>query len=138
MTQARFLDINPVLPVTNMPASIRFYTEKLGFGLVFQDPPDLYPQDPGPQHPSYAVLGRDRIQLHLQSHDPEAAGDQAEPLHIRFIIDDIDSLYTEYQASGAIVPAGFDGMVITDTPWGTREFGLYDPDKNGLFFYRNI
>jgi hypothetical protein len=27
---------------------------------------------------------------------------------------------------------------IRDTPWGTREFALYDPDRNALTFYRRL
>lgn len=26
---------------------------------------------------------------------------------------------------------------VRDTEWGTREFGLRDPDGNGLTFYRD-
>ena len=27
---------------------------------------------------------------------------------------------------------------LADTPWGTREFAFYDPDGNGLTFYRDL
>jgi hypothetical protein len=27
---------------------------------------------------------------------------------------------------------------IRDTPWGTREFALYDLDRNALTFYRHL
>ena len=27
---------------------------------------------------------------------------------------------------------------MRDTPWGTREFAFYDPDRNGLTFYRDL
>ncbi len=27
---------------------------------------------------------------------------------------------------------------ITDTPWGTREFGVVDPDNNRITFYEEI
>jgi catechol 2,3-dioxygenase-like lactoylglutathione lyase family enzyme len=137
MNTPQFLEVNPVLPVTNMAAAIRFYIEKLGFRLLFKDPADIDLQNPNPIHPSYAVVGRDQIRLHLQSHNPDNPDDRSEPLHIRFRIDDVDGLYTEYQTSQAIVLTGFSGMPLGDTPWGTREFGLYDPDKHGLFFYRN-
>ncbi len=132
MSTAQFLDVNPVLPVYNMTAAVRFYTEQLGFRLLFSDPAGLSAHDPSPPHPAYAVVGRDNVRLHLQSHDFQAMGDRAEPLHIRFLIEDVDSLYAEYAASGA--PA----KPPRNTPWGTREFGLYDPDKNGLFFYRDL
>jgi hypothetical protein len=25
-----------------------------------------------------------------------------------------------------------------DKPWGTREFAFFDPDRNGLTFYRDL
>ena len=137
MSSPQFLDVNPILPVTNMPAAIRFYIEKLGFQLLSKDPADMDVQDPNPVHPAYAVVGRDQVRVHLQSHNPGNPQDRAEPLHIRFRIDDVDGLYTEYQSSQAIILARFSGMPLGDTPWGTREFGLYDLDRNGLFFYRD-
>ena len=137
MTTAKFLDIHPVLPVTNMPVSIHFYTEKLGFHLLSLTPEDENMNVLYPPHPSYAVIGRDRIQLHLQSHRPDDASDQTEPLHIRFVIDDVDDLYAEYQLTSAINAEASSGMPLMDTQWGTREFALYDPDRNGLFFYRS-
>jgi hypothetical protein len=27
---------------------------------------------------------------------------------------------------------------VSDTPWGTREFALYDPDRNALTFCRDL
>jgi hypothetical protein len=27
---------------------------------------------------------------------------------------------------------------ITDTPWGTREFGVVDPDNNLITFYQDV
>ena len=27
---------------------------------------------------------------------------------------------------------------VHDTPWKTREFALYDPDRNALTFYRHL
>jgi catechol 2,3-dioxygenase-like lactoylglutathione lyase family enzyme len=137
MSTAKFLDVNPVLPVTNMAEALRFYTQNLGFHLLSSDPAGIDIKDQPSPHPSYAVVGRDHVRLHLQSHDPENAQDRTEPLHIRFLIDDVDGLYAEYQSSGAIPSAGFSGRSLADTPWGTREFGMYDPDRNGLFFYRD-
>ena len=138
MNPAKFQNVHPVLPVTNIAAAIRFYTDHLGFRTLFQDPADIDLEDPTPRHPSYAVIERDNVRLHLQSHNTDNPEDRTEPLHLRFLIDDVDSLYTEYQSRGAINLERFTGKVLADTPWGTREFGLYDPDRNGLFFYRSL
>ncbi len=53
---------------------------------------------------------------------------------LRFLVDDPDALFTEYQQSGL----GCSASGICDTPWGTREFALYDMDRNALTFYRNL
>jgi catechol 2,3-dioxygenase-like lactoylglutathione lyase family enzyme len=124
MSAPRFLAVNPVLPVYDIREAIRYYTEKLGFHLRFQD---------DPENPRYVVVERDAVRLHMQWHDPTNPHDRAEALELRFLIDDVDSLFEEYKRSGA-----FDERTtLADKPWGTREFAFFDPDGNGLFFYRN-
>jgi catechol 2,3-dioxygenase-like lactoylglutathione lyase family enzyme len=125
MSTAQFLAVVPVLPVYHMNDAVRYYTEKLGFHMVFQD---------DPENPRYIVVVRDAVRLHLQWHDPTNPHDRAEPLHIRFLIDDADSLFAEYKDRGAFG----EKTALADTPWGTREFAFHDLDHNGLFFYRNL
>jgi uncharacterized glyoxalase superfamily protein PhnB len=45
----------------------------------------------------------------------------------------VDALCDEYRAAG-MLPSD---ARPRDTPWGTREFHLRDPDGNGLQFYRD-
>jgi catechol 2,3-dioxygenase-like lactoylglutathione lyase family enzyme len=123
MSRAQFREVNPVLAVRDVPASVRFYTEKLGFNLRFQD---------NPQAPKYAGVERDGVRIHLQWHDEaDFAGEQPE---LRFVIDDVDALFEEYRDKGVFHAH----TALRDTPWGTREFAFYDPDRNGLFFYRDL
>ena len=50
------------------------------------------------------------------------------------LVEDPDALCDEYQRRGVeCSPAG-----IQTTAWGTREFALWDPDRNALTFYRNV
>ena len=123
MDKARFLAINPVLPVRDVGVSIRYYTDKLGFQLRFQD---------DPANPKYAVVGRDDIRVHVQWHDEADFGGEGPEL--RFVIDDPDRLYEEYKDKGVF----HDRTTLKDTPWGTREFAFFDLDGNGLFFYRDL
>ncbi len=44
-------------------------------------------------------------------------------------VDDAGALYEELGARGA--PIDF---TIYDTPWGTREFGIQDPDEHDIAF----
>lgn len=53
-------------------------------------------------------------------------------IRLRFRIEDPDALFAEYAQRGVECnPSG-----LQDTAWGTREFALYDPDRNALTFYR--
>ena len=124
MTQ--FVDVVPVLPVRDISGAIHYYTEKLGFGLVFQD---------DPQEPCYAVLKRDGAALHVQWHEEtDFKGVEAGTLMLRFSVDDPDALFEEYRDKGVF----HDRTQLRDTPWGTREFAFFDPDGNGLTFYRGL
>ncbi len=44
---------------------------------------------------------------------------------VRLLVDDIDTLYTDYQQRGGTVhPNG----ALQTKPWGTREFAAIDPN----------
>ena len=75
----------------------------------------------------------DGVELHLQWHD-EAGFGKVERLALRFLIDDVDGLYKEYEDKGVLHA----GTALRDTPWGTREFAFYDLNGNALFFYRDL
>jgi hypothetical protein len=55
-------------------------------------------------------------------------------IRLRFLVDDPDALFTEYGHRGVECTA----TGIRNTPWGTREFALYDLDRNALTFYRDL
>jgi hypothetical protein len=52
-------------------------------------------------------------------------------IRLRFLVDDPGALFDEFRSHG--VDCGPQG--VRDTSWGTREFALYDPDRNALTFY---
>ena len=55
-------------------------------------------------------------------------------IRLRFLVEDPDGLFRDYRQRGVeCSPAG-----VHDTPWGTREFALYDLDRNALAFYRGL
>jgi len=124
VTQTQFVAVRPVLPVRNVASAVRYYTERLGFRLLFQD---------NPENPSYAGIGRDNVVLHLQWHD-EADFIGIDQPAIRFVIADVDALFAEYQDKEVF----HEQTALQNTPWGTREFAFYDGDGNGLFFYRDL
>ena len=116
-------EVHPVLMVRDVAASIRFF-QLLGFELAFLHSPD---------DPKYAGMRRDRVELHLQWHDAEDFSFGDRPTY-RFVVSEVDELSTEFSARSA----DLDRTEVRDTSWGTREFHVRDPDRNGLQFYRPL
>jgi catechol 2,3-dioxygenase-like lactoylglutathione lyase family enzyme len=121
MSDIQFNVVHPILGTRDIEKALAFYTEKLGFILAFRD---------GATPTNYAGLKRDNIELHFQfQYEHEMS-----TTRLRFLIADPDALFAEYQHKG-IIP---EGKIIANTPWRTREFAFYDPDGNGLTFYRDL
>jgi len=118
-----FQSVHPVCPVTNMAASLAFWV-RLGFTVVFSD------KQP-PAAADYAGVAREELELHLQTFTPEQrAGTQT--MAIRIEMSDrpaLEALNAEWAPHRIITAA------LEDKPWGTREFGFYDPDGTPFFFY---
>jgi hypothetical protein len=55
-------------------------------------------------------------------------------VRLRFLVDDPDALFSEYRQRGVKCNPNS----VHDTSWGTREFALYDLDRNALTFYRDL
>ncbi len=121
--------VHPVLMSSDVGASIAFY-ESLGFRESFRDQPDT---------PMYAGVTRDDVTLHLQwNAEAQRVGNHDRPTY-RFVCLDVDDLYDSFVSAGAVSQAPQAGSPWSrpgETPWGTREFHLRDPDGNGLQFYR--
>jgi catechol 2,3-dioxygenase-like lactoylglutathione lyase family enzyme len=119
---AKLEAVHPVLMVRDVTASIGFY-RTLGFEPAFRD---------APVDPKYAGIRRDAVELHLQWHDAADFSSGDRPTY-RFLVQDIDGLSEELDARCP----DLDRTPVSDTPWGTREFHVRDPDRNGLQFYRD-
>lgn len=116
----------PVLYVTDFPAALAFYTQKLGFAVDFTygDPP------------FYGVVQRDRARLCLRLvKGPVFAGDvreRKELLSASITLDSaaaIERLFLGYQAKGVSFH-----LELTTQPWGARNVIVRDPDGNLLLF----
>jgi catechol 2,3-dioxygenase-like lactoylglutathione lyase family enzyme len=116
----------PVLPARDVGEAVRFYVERLGFELVFQDSQD---------RPQYAGVRRGSVELHLQFQLPEAfeAGTAGQTM-LRLVVDDPGTLFREYQDKDVF----HHQTQLSDTPWGTREFAFWDLNHNGLTFIRDV
>ncbi len=116
-----FKATHPILGTRDIQRAITFYTELLGFELAFGDKADP---------PNYVGFRRDGVELHMQFQFEHEMG----TIRLRFLVEDPDALFNEYRQRGIeCTPNG-----VRDTPWGTREFALYDLDRNSLTFYRDL
>lgn len=116
-----FQAVHPIIGTRNIEKALEFYAERLGFKVIFRD---------GSTPTNYAGLQRDNVELHLQfQYEHEMS-----TLRLRLLVSDPDALFEEYRTKDVF----HDRTKLIDTPWGTREFAFYDPDANGLTFYRNV
>lgn len=115
------LEVQPIIGTRDVRRAIVFYTEKLDFQLAFQD---------SDQSPNYVGFRRDKVELHMQfQYEHEMSRTR-----LRFLTEDPDELFERLSQRGVeCTPTG-----VSNTAWGTREFSLFDCDRNALTFYRHL
>jgi hypothetical protein len=121
--------VAPVLLVKDIHASVGFWRERVGFETdeIYGDPPN------------FAMPTRDGVTFMLVE---VPKGTDVPPPHWRVVdkvnqayvwVTDANALYEELRGRGA--PIDF---TIYDTPWGTREFGIQDPDEHDIAFGQRL
>lgn len=114
--------IVPQFFTTDIPATLAYYKDKLGFDCVgtWLDPP------------VYAIVARDRHAIHFRCAAPPTANPDKyadELLDAYISIEDAGALYAEYAARGVEFT-----RELGNTPWETREFVVKDCDGRLLAF----
>ena len=116
----------PQLFVADIKASCDFFTQKLGFAIVF-----VYGEPP-----FYAQVKRDGARLNLRCVDApvvDGALRARESLLSASITlataDEIKQLFLEFQSAGVVFH-----QTLRAEPWGARDFIVKDPDGNLLLF----
>jgi hypothetical protein len=94
----------PFVMVNNIQTALTFY-EQIGFQTGYQDP-------------SFAVIARDEVQLHLGQSDISPAEN---PSSCRIVVANIETFYQQCPPH-AIHPNG----PLTTKPWGFKEFAILD------------
>jgi len=117
MRTATFAQVQPILGTRDLAKAVSFYVDRLGFTLAFGDPSIPV---------NYVGLRRDKVELHVQFQYEHEMG----TIRLRLVVDDPDALYEEYKDKQVF----HEGTQLRDTPWGTREFAIYDLDRNSLTF----
>lgn len=131
----RMLNAIPALPVKDVKRSASFYETKLGFTLAHHEG-------------GFAILLRDAVQIHLwaaseenwrdrQGSSPVVSGAEsfiAGTASCRVGVEGIDVLHHVIEPFGILHP----NAPLRNTPWGTREFTIVDPDNNAIAFFERV
>ncbi len=118
--------IAPVFFSIDLPATLSYYEDKLGFACLgkWQDPP------------VYAIVARDGNVIHFRCAEAPVANPDKyadELLDAYIIVEDADGLYAEYAEKGVAFTRELGNM-----PWQCREFVLRDCDGRLLAFGANV
>jgi catechol 2,3-dioxygenase-like lactoylglutathione lyase family enzyme len=129
-----FAGTTPAMPSRDIARSIDFYRDVLGFEVVHSEG-------------GFAVLRRDEASVHLwgatdeswqlrtEWDRPVVSGAEtfiAGTASFRIeVAGGVDELYEACEKRGVVHPNAH----IEDTWWGTREFGVLDPDGNLVGLY---
>jgi len=111
----------PQLRTTDLPGSIRFYTEKLGLTLefVYQD--------------FYAGIRAGNQVFHLKRVDEKDPSikfvEEGEHLHLYLKTTDLAQVVSHLKRSGVALVRD-----VHETPWGTRELVIRDDQGHTLYF----
>ena len=127
MTRPRTTAISPCFIVSDVPRTIAFYREKLGFETTFREPDE---------NPFFAILVRDGAQLFVKSEGgitpvPNSQRHRHLRLDAFVYAPDPDALAAEFTDHGAAF-----SVPLKDTSDGLRGFEIIDPDGYVLFFGR--
>ncbi|HYG32307.1 MAG TPA: VOC family protein [Methylophilaceae bacterium] len=112
----------PQLRITNAERSLAFYVDGLGFKVDWQ-----HQFEPG--FPLFFQITREGQTIFLTEH----TGDCAVGGAVYFRVPDARALHAEFQQRGITAT-----NEPEDTPWGTCEFLLTDPDGNRLRFANDL
>ena len=109
------------LRTTDLAASVRFYTTKVGLALDFQ------------YEDFYAGIRAGRQLFHLKlvdEKDPSIAFvEKGDHFHLYLETDDADATAAALKRNGILLVKD-----VHETPWGTREFSIKDDQGHTLYF----
>ena len=127
-------DVCPLLGVYDMPTSVRFYRDMLGFEIVSHSP--WLGGDADHFHWCWLRLGGAEIMLNSNYEFDEERPVPSDPVRTRvhrdtclyFGCPDVDAAYKELRAKGVLVEKP------KIAPYGMKQMGLRDPDGYSLCF----
>lgn len=115
------------MPVSNVDAGAKFYSELLG---------DNGFRISGGRH--YFNCGGVILAVYEAAADGDTAQVRANPEHVYFAVPDLEAVYARAQKLGGLSTEIGDGQLpmgeIARRPWGERSFYMDDPSGNPLCF----
>jgi uncharacterized glyoxalase superfamily protein PhnB len=112
---SRLVSVTPVLASRDIHRSIEFFCSRLGFTALHAE------------QGTYGVVSRDGVSIHFTAC---MEGRRADHSVIRIRVVGVDDLYDHCLESGIVDP----DAPRQEQPWGSREFGVIDPDGNRITF----
>ena len=126
MTETEISGISPFFIVTDVPSSLSFYRDQLGFEITFQEPAD---------EPFFGIVRRGRAMIMLKDVGvdplPNYKREPAARWDAYVYAPDPDSLAAEFASRNVAF-----SQPLKDTHDGLRGFELKDADGYVLFFGR--
>jgi catechol 2,3-dioxygenase-like lactoylglutathione lyase family enzyme len=124
--------VSPFFIVRNVPASLAFYRDQLGFKITFQGP--------GEDDIFFGIVGRGQAMIMLKdigvepmpNHSREAGSGDA-PWDAYIYVPDPDALAAEFESRGVQL-----SKPLKDTHDGLRGLEIMDADGYVLFFGRPV
>jgi len=114
------LKLEPMIYVSDIEASIKFYTEILDFEVV-----EYYPDDDIPTWVAIQI-GDQRLAMGNTfkniNHIYHPNGINGSGVHFYIIVDNIEEVYQKLKSSVSIIDK------LEKKPWGNTEFAIKDPD----------
>ncbi|WP_207512876.1 VOC family protein [Longitalea luteola] len=120
--KANAMKLNAGIVTSKLKETKAFYTEKLGFGVTFENEFYLLMHTPDrgaeisfllPHHPSQQPL----------FHKPFPG----QGMYLTIEVDDVDKIYADLKKKGAAIK-----IELRDEPWGDRHFAIEDPNGIGI------
>jgi len=123
MSEVALKSVVPILFVRDVPVSVAFFRDKLGFEIDF-----LHGAPP-----FYGSVSRGDVCLHLRCvHEPnfaELAAREVSLILASVEVSDVQALFEEFKGRGVEF-----AQVPTKQPWGGTDFLIRDPDGNMVSF----
>lgn len=121
MLTARVLAAVPIVPVTDLTASLGWYA---ALGFVPRSDADSHAHQ-------YALLTMGAVELHLrQLGQGEVIPKEHSPAGVYLRVEGVDQVFTQLKQKGSLAFV----FEPTNQPWGMREFAVSDPDGTLLRF----